>query len=397
MIPQKIQALFEFIDFLDKNKEHYIQKYIPLCNELTELDKQRSSLKPNKNYKDKLSYDFIQEEIKEKFIPITENIYKPITSKLQELGIWAGDEIYTSIWNNNISEISDFKRNFSEADIKQIFHYKQKYLNFRTETNSDFLCLSFVFSNLDEILKELFDFFKDTDENEFESFEPEIIECKSIEEALHLYTNSPKRNFRFTLPSSFLTSNASPTQKEVETSRMLEELSVLKGEVKQLLNSSTSKEIHSSYEEAIYRVRILKSVIEDKGGFSVFKIQENQNEAMLQQLFKFVKEGSAWDINVEVNNGRGAVDFTVSNGSKDKTVIEFKLAKSSSLKRNLQHQVEVYKKANDTNKAVIAILYFNQTEYLNLTKILRELNLDDLENIILIDGAQKLSASNVKN
>src|SRR5690606_25332858 len=119
-------------------------------------------------------------------------------------------------------------------------------------------------------------------------------------------------------------------------------------------------------------------------------MQENQNEAMFQSLFQFVKEGSAWDINAEVNNGRGPVDFTVSRGSKDKTVIEFKLAKSTKLKQNLQHQVEVYKKANDTDKAVIAILYFSQMEYLHLTTVLRELNLDSAENIILIDAQQKM-------
>ncbi|TYP87019.1 hypothetical protein BC792_14111 [Sphingobacterium allocomposti] len=195
---------------------------------------------------------------------------------------------------------------------------------------------------------------------------------------------------------SFFKHGDTSNQREVETNRIIEELSILKGEVKQLINSSAGRDIQSSYEEAIYRVKVLKSVIEDKGGFKVFKMQENQNEAMFQLLFQFVKEGSAWDINAEVNNGRGPVDFTVSRGSKDKTVIEFKLAKSTKLKQNLQHQVEVYKKANDTDKAVIAILYFSQMEYLHLTTVLRELNLDSAENIILIDAQQKLSASNIK-
>jgi FtsZ-binding cell division protein ZapB len=93
MIPQKIQALFDFIDFLDANKKEYIEKYIPLCNELSELDKQRSKLKPNENYKDKQSYECIQKEIKEKFEPITDNIYKPVTNKLRELGIWSRDDV----------------------------------------------------------------------------------------------------------------------------------------------------------------------------------------------------------------------------------------------------------------------------------------------------------------
>ncbi|MFV8373924.1 hypothetical protein [Flavobacterium sp. LB1P71] len=201
MIPQKIQALFEFIDFLDKNKAEYVQKYIPLCNELKELDKQRNTLKPNENYKDKRSYESIQKQIKEKFEPITDNIYIPITSKLQELGIWSGDDVYTSIWNNNISEISDFKRNFSEEDVKQIFRYKQKYLSFIAEANSDFLCLSFLLSNLDEILKELFDFFKDTNENEFDSFETKIIEVDSFAEIAKNIKENSGKNVKYSIPT----------------------------------------------------------------------------------------------------------------------------------------------------------------------------------------------------
>lgn len=201
MIPQKIQALFDFIDFLDVNREKYIEKYIPLCDNLRELDKQRSILKPNENYKDKKSYECIQKEIKEKFEPITENIYKPVTSKLRELGIWSGDDVYTSIWNNNISAIEDFKRNFSEEDLEQVFNYKEKYLFFRTETNNDFLCLSFVFSNLDEIYKTLFDFFKDTKENEFDSFEAKTIEVGDFGEiAKHLKDNIAK-NVKYSIPT----------------------------------------------------------------------------------------------------------------------------------------------------------------------------------------------------
>ncbi len=202
MIPEKIQALFEFIDFLDKNKKEYIEKYIPLCNELKELYKQKFALKPNENYKDKQSYDYIQKVIKEKFEPITLNIYKPITSKLQELGIWSGDDVlYTSIWNNNISEIEDFKRNFSEEDTSQVFQYKQKYLLFRTETNNDFLCLSFVFSNLDEIFKALFDFFKDSQKNEFDSFETKTIEVGDFDEMAKNLKNNIGKNVKYSIPT----------------------------------------------------------------------------------------------------------------------------------------------------------------------------------------------------
>lgn len=219
MIPQKIQALFDFIDFLDVNKKEYIEKYIPLCNELNELDKQRSKLKPNENYKDKQSYECIQKEIKEKFEPITENIYKPVTNKLLQLGIWSGDDVYTSIWNNNVSEIEDFKRNFTQEDLEQVFHYKQKYLLFRTETNNDFLCLSFVFSNLDEIYKVLFDFFKDTQENEFDSFETKTIEVGDFGEIAKNLKDSLGKNVKYSIPwETFNNKKHTPsTTEKIET------------------------------------------------------------------------------------------------------------------------------------------------------------------------------------
>ena len=204
MIPQKIQALLEFIDYLDKSKKVYIEKYIPLCDELKVLYNQREQLYPKNNYTDKQEYDKIQAQIAERFKPITQNIYIPITDKLRELGIWSGDDTFNSIWNNNSSVIYDFKENFKTEDIFQIMESKHKYLSFRKETNTDFLCLIFAFHNLDEILKELFDFFKDTNENEFDSFETKKIEVDSIGEAFKRFKENPNENIKFTIPTETL-------------------------------------------------------------------------------------------------------------------------------------------------------------------------------------------------
>lgn len=212
MIPPKIQALVDFIDYLDNNKKEYIEKYIPLCDELDVLDKQRRKLKPNNNYKDKQEYDKIQKIIENKFEPITTNIHTPILNFLKEKEIWSGDNVYASIWNNNISVISEFKRNFDSEDVDQIIKYKRMYLTFRAETKTSFLGLSFVFSNLDEILKELFDFFKDTNENEFESFEAKTIEVNSLEEVLKSFKENNWENVKYSLPYETLHSNSKEKQ-----------------------------------------------------------------------------------------------------------------------------------------------------------------------------------------
>lgn len=155
-----------------------------------------------------------------------------------------------------------------------------------------------------------------------------------------------------------------------------------------------------SYEAAKRRVLYLKDVIENKDGYKLFYNEGKpiKKEKDLQTLFKFTWFGTAFDVNAEVNNGRGPVDFKVSMGAFDKTLVEFKLAKNSKLKQNLQNQVVIYEAANDTRQSIKAILYFNESEYLKVKGILKELHLEDSEDIILIDACDnKQSASNVKS
>lgn len=200
MIPQKIQALFDFINYLDSRKTELVETYIPLCNTIMILDRQRSALNPRNNYKDKLKFDVLDKEIKEKYQPIQEYIYIPVTNKLLELGIWSGDRAHASIWNNNISAIGDFKDNFEPVDIDIVIHHKRKYLDFRSETNSNFLCLQLTLSSLDEIFKNLFDFFKDSSDNEFESFETKTLEATSWRDVAAKLVDSHGKKVRFSLP-----------------------------------------------------------------------------------------------------------------------------------------------------------------------------------------------------
>ena len=90
-----------------------------------------------------------------------------------------------------------------------------------------------------------------------------------------------------------------------------------------------------------------------------------------------------------------AVDFKASNGSADQTLIEFKLASNPQLRRNLQNQVEIYKKANRTDNVIKVILYFTLTEYERVMEILEDLKMTADEDIILIDARRdnKPSAS----
>ncbi len=151
-------------------------------------------------------------------------------------------------------------------------------------------------------------------------------------------------------------------------------------------------------DEAHKRVLFLKQVIEENDGYRLFYLNGKpiKREDDLQIIYRLTWFASEYDINREVNNGRGPVDYSISKGSKNKSLVEFKLASNSKLKQNLAKQVDIYKKANKTLFALKVILFFDTGEFLKVNKILKELMLDNDPNIILIDGSRKESASNVK-
>nr|WKN39928.1 hypothetical protein K4G66_14640 [Tunicatimonas sp. TK19036] len=154
-----------------------------------------------------------------------------------------------------------------------------------------------------------------------------------------------------------------------------------------------------SFEEALERVEFLKDVIENKDGYKLFysKGKAIKREADLQVIYRLTWHATPFDVNREVNNGRGPVDYTVSSGSEDKTLVEFKLASNSKLKMNLENQVGVYEAANNTSKSIKVIMYFDAIELAKVNKILKELKLENNLSIVLIDACDnKPSASNVK-
>ncbi|ELE0723495.1 hypothetical protein RC962_004833, partial [Escherichia coli] len=154
-----------------------------------------------------------------------------------------------------------------------------------------------------------------------------------------------------------------------------------------------------TFEEAYKRVCYLKQVIENNDGYKVFYLNgvPIKREADLQLMFRLTWFASISDVNSEVNNGRGPVDYKISRGSKDKTLVEFKLASNSKLKQNLANQVKVYEAANETKKSIKVILYFTDRELSGLFKTFKELGIKEGKDLVLIDARpNKVSASNVK-
>ena len=150
------------------------------------------------------------------------------------------------------------------------------------------------------------------------------------------------------------------------------------------------------------RVAYLKDVIENKDGYRLFFDADGKpirRESDLQIIFRFTWFNTQLDVNREVNNGRGPVDYTVSRGKRGKTLVEFKLASNTSLRKNLKAQAEIYQKAGDAEHAIKVILYFTAEERAKVDEILEDLRLTGNPNVVLIDARadNKPSASKAKS
>lgn len=200
MITDKIKALFQFIEFLHSNIGNFNQ-YNYLINELEDLYKKRDELNPRNNYRDKLRYDEVQAELKSKFKVLQDNTANLIKGKAIELNVCNFEKEPDYYWFNIQNDIQEVKENFHKKDLSQIFKYKNKYLEYRTQTHRTFLSLDFFFEDLDEIAKSLFDFFKDSVFNEFEAFEIKTIEANNINDAIK-YLGEGK--VKVLLPDDFL-------------------------------------------------------------------------------------------------------------------------------------------------------------------------------------------------
>ncbi|MCK1437386.1 hypothetical protein IVA97_19985 [Bradyrhizobium sp. 15] len=143
-----------------------------------------------------------------------------------------------------------------------------------------------------------------------------------------------------------------------------------------------------AYKEAHARVGYLKDVIENKGGHRLFYHDGApvQREKDLQILYRLVWFGTPSDVGTEANDGRGPVDFKISRGAHDKTLVEMKLAKNTQLERNLEKQVPIYQAASDAKNAIKVILYFTVAELRKVNAILKKLDLVGNKDIVLIDA-----------
>lgn len=144
----------------------------------------------------------------------------------------------------------------------------------------------------------------------------------------------------------------------------------------------------STYEETHQRLEFFRDVIEKRGGHRIFwrGVEPIQRESDLQILCKFIWFGTPSDASAEVNDGRGPVDFKISRGARDKTLIEMKLAKNTQLKKNLEKQLPIYMDASAAQKGIKVIIYFTASEKAKVDGVLKELGIEGHRDVVLIDA-----------
>lgn len=144
----------------------------------------------------------------------------------------------------------------------------------------------------------------------------------------------------------------------------------------------------NTFDEALERANYLKDFIENKGGhrFFYFKGEPIQREEDVQLLYRLVWYGTPSDVTREANDGRGPVDFKISRGAKDKTLVEFKLASNSHLERNLEKQLPIYQRASDAKRALKVIIFFSAQEKERVDRILDKLGLTNSGSVVKIDA-----------
>jgi hypothetical protein len=158
----------------------------------------------------------------------------------------------------------------------------------------------------------------------------------------------------------------------------------------QLLNLSTPfyGQGGVTYQEAHTRVAFLKDVIENKAGWRLFYLDGKpvRKEDDLQVLFRLTWFATPLTVTREANDGRGPVDFKISMGSRDQTLVEFKLGSNTQLKRNLAHQVEVYRAASGAQRSIKVIVFFSDSDLARVQTVLKELGLTNDKDVVLVDA-----------
>jgi len=181
MIPKKIKAVFEFINFLHAKTKAF-KEYVPIVDECLNLGKEMALLKPDDSYKDNKKFKELEAIRNPKLDIVRLNVEDVITEQALSFDI-CNKTRYGIDFNWGFEEIRQLQQEVTEDDLPTIIEHKNLYLGFRNETNCHFLSFHIFFNDLERYLKSLFSYFDSEAVNEFEKLENRAFPNKENTEA----------------------------------------------------------------------------------------------------------------------------------------------------------------------------------------------------------------------
>ena len=166
------------------------------------------------------------------------------------------------------------------------------------------------------------------------------------------------------------------------------------------LEFNTKIKPRNSHMAAVDILNIFKHWIEDNKGWEVVWAVDSRNrEKMIQRVIygqaaSYIKANKL-DLSCEPDEGRGPVDFKVSDGD-DITLIEVKLTSNSQYLHGYEVQIVEYGKAEQTNNLIYVLIDLGHPRKVRIVQEVHDRQYNDGKNppdLIVIDGTKKVAAS----
>lgn len=191
MIPDKIKTLFEFINFLDENKETFTG-YNDNFDKAISLRKEQSNFNPNKSFSDRIEYEKLDKLKKKEFDKVCKNVTKTINKKVTDLGI----QKYNNVWYFGSED--ELKKKATFEDLFIIKDHLNKYFEFRDVGYHYFHQI--FFEDLDRFLIDIADYFGNKYKDKFKD---NPIKINDLADAIESFNKTGKTNFSISLDNFF--------------------------------------------------------------------------------------------------------------------------------------------------------------------------------------------------
>jgi len=138
-----------------------------------------------------------------------------------------------------------------------------------------------------------------------------------------------------------------------------------------------------SYTGSLKRLKILKEVVETKGGNEIFHYNGRpiEDEDNLSILFRLT-----WKAQRSVNSGTPAEVTTTWKQSGKNIKIVLKLCSNPQLKATLEKLKNVYDEQSNEQKYILALVYYSNEMLNSAEKLLKQMGMEHHKNVVLING-----------